>query len=97
MCSCYILYSKRLSKFYTGATHTPVSERLIKHNSGVYGKQRFTASTDDCELFLNIPVHDYAHAIRIERKNKSMKSSRYIQNLKKYPELVERIVQNIRV
>jgi len=48
-------------------------------------------------FFLNIPVHDYAHAIRIERKIKSMKSSRYIRNLKKYPELVEKIVQNTRV
>ena len=97
MCSCYILYSKKLGKFYTGATHTSVSERLIKHNSGAYGKQRFTASTDDWEIFLNIPVNDYPHAIRIERKIKSMKSSRYIQNLKKYPELVERIVQNTTV
>ena len=51
MCSCYILYSKKLGKFYTGATHTTVNERLTKHNSGAYGKHRFTASTDDWELF----------------------------------------------
>ena len=94
MCSCYILYSQNLGRFYTGATHTTVSERLLKHNTGAYGKQRFTAASNDWELFLNIPVHDYAHAIRIERKIKSMKSSRYIRNLKKYPELIEKIVRN---
>jgi putative endonuclease len=43
-------------------------------------------------LFLRIDVSDFSHALRLERKIKSMKSSIYIQNLKKYPELVQKII-----
>jgi putative endonuclease len=35
---------------------------------------------------------DYAHAIRMERKIKSMKSKAFIQNLKKYPELRQKTI-----
>ncbi len=94
MCSCYILHSNALGKFYVGATHASVDKRIKKHNEHTYGKHRFTATANDWELFLNIPVNNYAHAVRIERKIKSMKSSRYIRNLKKYHELVEKIIQN---
>ena len=94
MCSCYILHSNSLDRFYTGATHTTIDKRLLKHNTAAYGKSSFTSITDDWELFLNIPVDNYAHAIRIERKIKSMKSNRYIRNLKKYPEMVEKIVRS---
>ncbi len=94
MCSCYILYSKTLRKFYIGATHTAVSERLLKHNKHLYGKHRFTAAADDWEIFLNIPGKDFAHAVRIERKIKSMKSAVYIRNLKKHEELVSKIIQD---
>ncbi len=94
MCSCYILHSDTLDKFYVGATHDPVGERIKKHNKHAYGKHLFTAAASDWKLYLNIPAKDYAHAVRIERKIKSMKSSKYIRNLKKYPELVEKIVQS---
>ena len=94
MCSCYILHSDKLDKFYVGATHLTVSERTVKHNKHAYGNHRFTALANDWKLFLDIHANDYAHAVRIERKIKSMKSSVYIRNLKKYPELVRKIVQN---
>ena len=54
---------------------------------------RFTAAANDWELFLKIDVNNYTHAVRLERKIKSMKSSKYIQNLKKYPELAAKITQ----
>ena len=92
MSACYILYSIKLDKFYIGVTQEGVQERLIKHNSKHYGAHRFTATADDWELFLNIPTENYNHAIRIERKIKGMKSSNYIRNLKKYPELLKKIV-----
>ena len=66
--------------------------RIEKHNRGTYGKHRFTATAGDWELFIKIPANDYPHAIRIERLIKSMKSKKYIENLKKYPELVEKIL-----
>ena len=91
---CYILYSETLGKFYTGACQKSLEERIVKHNTHFYGKKHFTASATDWQLFLRIDCNDYSHALRVERKIKSMKSSIYIQNLKKYPELVQKIVNS---
>ncbi|HQO49162.1 MAG TPA: hypothetical protein PK939_01950 [Bacteroidales bacterium] len=66
--------------------------RILHHNAHLYGNHRFTAAASDWELFLAIPVKDYSHAIRLERLIKAMKSAKYIRNLKKYPALVEKIV-----
>ena len=90
---CYILFSPLLNRFYTGATQKPIDDRIFKHNNHLYGKHRYTAITDDWELFLKIEVSDYSHAIRLEKLIKSMKSSKYIRNLKKYPELIEKITK----
>jgi putative endonuclease len=88
---CYIIYSANLNKFYIGACQESISERIKKHNEHAYGTHRFTAATDDWDIFLRIEANDYSQAIRIERKIKSMKSKVYIQNLKKYPEIVEKL------
>ena len=94
MAGCYIIFSVKLNKFYIGATHEDVFLRIEKHNLGAYGKHRFTSTTDDWELYLFMIARDYAHAIRIERKVKSMKSVSYINNLAKYPELQEKLVSS---
>ena len=88
---CYIIFSEKIGKFYIGACQDSLDKRIEKHNNSAYGNHRFTSQTDDWKLFLKINTIDYSHAIRLERKIKSMKSSKYIQNLKKYPELVEKI------
>jgi putative endonuclease len=92
MAACYILYSHKIEKFYIGATHEDVDARIEKHNKNTYGNHRFTATTDDWELFLLIPTNNYQMAIRIERKIKSMKSAEYIRNLKKYPEMIQKLI-----
>jgi len=97
MIGCYILYSNKLNKFYIGATQEDVSLRIEKHNFGTYGKHRFTAKATDWKLFHLIPTDDYAHAIRIERKIKSMKSVKSIHDLKNYPDLLERLVSSTRL
>jgi putative endonuclease len=94
MVGCYIIFSDKLNKFYIGATQEDVTLRIMKHNLGTYGKHRFTSTTNDWELFLFISALDYAHAIRIERKVKSMKSRTYIHNLVKYPELHQKLVSS---
>lgn len=94
MLGCYILFSEKLQKFYTGVTREGVDSRIEKHNSGYYGSRSYTAQSDDWELFLFIPTEDYSHAVRIERKIKSMKSSQYIKNLVLYPELLEKLVSS---
>lgn len=88
---CYILYSKTKNKFYTGATQDSLEDRINKHNNHTYGNHRYTAMANDWELFIKIEVDDFAYAIRIEKYIKSMKSSQYIRNLKKYPELINKI------
>ena len=88
---CYILFSETLQKFYVGASHEAIDQRLEKHNQHSYGEHRFTAAANDWNLFIEIQALDFAHAVRMERKIKSMKSSKYIGNLKKYPELVDKL------
>ena len=90
---CYIIHSKSLDRFYVGACQEDLDERITKHNNHTYGSHRFTAAANDWEIFLAISVEEYAHAVRIERRIKKMKSSRYIRNLKLYPELVDKLVQ----
>ena len=90
--ACYILYSKRLNKFYIGATHADVNSRLEKHNNSSYGNHRFTSTTNDWEIFLTLEANNYSHAVRMERKIKSMKSKTYLINLKRYPELRQKLI-----
>ena len=87
----YILHSKMLSRYYTGKTSLEPHERLKLHLTSYYGKTKFTAKTDDWELVLSIRCISPSQAERIEKHIKSMKSSTYIQNLIKYPEMRERI------
>ena len=93
MAYTYILYSEKLAKFYIGASNSSLEQRLANHKNKKYGTHRFTARADDWELFLKIEAKDYAHAVRMECKIKSMKSSMYIRNLMKYPELKEKLIQ----
>ena len=88
---CYIIHSEKLNRFYIGACQSNLEERIIKHNNHSYGSHRFTAKAEDWKLFIKIEVQEYSHAVRLERKIKSMKSSKYIRNLKKYPELITKI------
>ena len=94
MVGCYIIHSEKLNKFYIGVTQDDLNSRIKKHNEGFYGKHRFTSKANDWKLFLFIKTLNYAHAVRVERKIKSMKSSVYIRNLVTYPELVEKVVLN---
>ena len=94
MIGCYIIFSKKLNRFYIGATQNGVDNRIYSHNNAKYGNSHFTATTNDWTLFLFIPTSDFAKAIRIERKIKSMKSANYINNLKKYPEMVDKLVSS---
>ena len=88
---CYIIYSPNLEKYYIGATQDNLAERIEKHNKASYGSHRFTSKANDWVLVTAFETLDYAHAVRIERKIKRMKSKIYIQNIVKYPELKPKI------
>ena len=93
MSYCYILFSQKLDRFYIGViTQTP-ENWLEKHNQHSYGTNHFTAKANDWKEFLIIPCNCFSQALKVEKYVKKMKSKIYIQNLKKYPEMVGRILK----
>jgi len=88
---CYILYSSNLNRFYTGSTILNPEERLENHLRKYYGSSKYTALAKDWQIFLSIECISIVQARRIEQHIKKMKSSKYIQNLSKYPEIIEKI------
>ncbi len=91
MIACYIIYSEKLNRFYIGVTQADLVERISKHNDGSYGDHRFTSKASDWELFLFIEASTLSKVLAIEKHIKKMKSSVYIENLLKYPELAEKL------
>jgi putative endonuclease len=51
----------------------------------------FTTGAEDWEIYLSIDELSYQQARSIELHLKKMKSKTYIQNLIKYPEIIERL------
>lgn len=88
---CYILYSSKINKFYIGSCDD-FELRLLAHNQGKYGSSSYSHITNDWQLYLKINTVDFSHAVRLERKIKKMKSRKHIENLRKYPELIEKII-----
>ena len=85
----YILYSKKLNRFYTGTTDD-FERRLLEHNSNKYD-DGFTSRGIPWELFLLIEELSSSQAYRMERHIKSMKSSRYIKTLKSNPKKMDEL------
>ncbi|MBC8767369.1 GIY-YIG nuclease family protein [Arenibacter sp. BSSL-BM3] len=82
----YVLYSKRLQKYYVGET-VDIVQRIHEHNMGIY-QGSFTSQSNDWELYLSFEVETRVIARKIETHIKKMKSKVYIENLKKYPEMI---------
>ncbi len=95
MASVYILSSKKLNKFYIGSC-LDLEERLIEHRNKKFANS-FTSVADDWELFLEISELEGSIARKIENHVKSMKSKKYIENLKKYPEMRSKLISNFSV
>ncbi len=85
----YILYSQNLNKFYIGSC-LDLSERLENHKNKLY-PNCYTAKDSSWKLFFEIPNLEYQQARGIENHIKKMKSSKYISNLLKHPEIVEKL------
>lgn len=85
----YILFSDTLDQFYFGDT-VDIEERIKEHNLGFY-RNAFTSKASDWKLFLKITCRDRVQARKVETHIKSMKNKKYINNLKDYPEIVNRL------
>ncbi len=92
MAYVYILYSTSVDKYYVGGCNA-LEERLSAHRQGTY-ESSFTATRgNDWELYLSIKDLGYEQARGIEQHIKRMKSRKYIENLRSYPEMVEQLVK----
>ena len=60
----YILFSKKLNRFYYGSTELTPDERLELHLSNAYGKSKFTAKADDWQLFFQIECENINGSIQ---------------------------------
>jgi putative endonuclease len=85
----YIIYSKLKNKYYVGSCND-LKERLNQHYSKKFEKS-YIKQADDWELFFQIDNLEYQQARKIERHVKAMKSRKYILNLLKYPEMIEKL------
>ncbi|TAL77335.1 MAG: GIY-YIG nuclease family protein [Bacteroidetes bacterium] len=89
---CYILYSKSINRYYVGYT-SDIEERLKLHNSGHFGGKSYAYKASDWIIFLLISCETIKQAVFVESRIKRMKSRKYIENLKKYPEMIEKLLK----
>ncbi len=90
--SCvYVLHSKQTDRFYIGFTTLSFKERIAHHGEKYY-QNKYTAMTDDWESFLVVDCQSEKQARNIERHIKQMKSRTYIMNLKRYPEMIDKLL-----
>ena len=89
MAFVYILFSKKLNRFYIGSCKD-LAFRIEQHfNKDFDGS--FTSKTDDWEVYFYINELEYKQARMIEAHIKKMRSKIYIQNLKQFPEMVNKL------
>jgi putative endonuclease len=84
----YILHSTKLDRFYTGFTSN-IDVRLEFHKLSPTNK--FTGKANDWESFLVIDFINKSQALAIEKHIKAMKNKTYISNLKKYPDVIDKL------
>ena len=89
MFSVYVLHSVKLNKFYIGSTSN-FDLRLHFHFNSE--NRKFTHNATDWTLFLKIDCENKNQALLIEKHLKKMKSKIYVQNLLKYPEIIQKLL-----
>jgi putative endonuclease len=90
MAAVYILYSQSLDKYYIGSC-IEVTERLNQHLSKIF-PGAFTTKANDWVVFFSLINLSYKQARDVESHIKNMKSKKYIQNLKRFPELSQKLI-----
>ncbi len=91
MASVYIMYSETSDKFYIGSTKN-IKERIEYHLSKEFASS-FTAKYSDWKLFFEINDLTITQARQIEAHIKKMKSRKYILDLKKHPEISQKLLK----
>jgi putative endonuclease len=87
----YIIFSHKLNRFYIGSTELLPEQRLELHLGKAYGKSKFTAKSDDWELFLSIQCNSISQARKIESHLKKMRNTKYFIWLAQNPDAIDKI------
>ena len=87
----YILYSSSLCQHYIGQSVNS-AKRAQQHNEHFYSNS-FTSKAKDWQLIFELACESKKQALSIEKHIKKMKSTAYIQNLIKYPEMSIKLLQ----
>jgi putative endonuclease len=90
----YILYSRKLDRYYTGSC-LDMHSRLKEHLQVKYDNA-FTKKADDWEIYFRMDDLGYDTVRKLENHVKSMKSKKYIENLKAYPEMTEKLIEKFK-
>lgn len=85
----YIIYSASANKYFIGETNS-IESRLTQHNQYSF-KDSFTKQASDWKIFLLINCNSRKQARAIESQIKKMKSRKYTENLKNYPEIINKL------
>jgi putative endonuclease len=87
----YILYSASIDRFYIGQTMN-VEIRLIEHHQHLK-YVAYTNRADDWVIFYQIECQSRYQSLQIEKHIKIMKSRKYLNNLKNYPEISKKLLE----
>jgi putative endonuclease len=71
----YIIYSKKLDRYYVGYSENLV-KRLSEHNTGM---STYTSKAHDWELKYQLPFKSREDAMKEEKRIKAKKSRRYLE------------------
>ncbi len=85
----YVIYSESIDTFYIGQS---VDLEIRVHQHNVHENEHsHTSIADDWVLFYYITCECRRQAIQIENHIKRMKSRKYLENLKKHPEISSKL------
>jgi putative endonuclease len=85
----YIIYSKKLNKFYIGKTEN-FYQRILFHNSDE--NEKWSKAGRPWNEFLIIDCQCFKQAGKVEHYIKAQKSRKYLISLKERPEYVENLL-----
>jgi putative endonuclease len=92
----YILFSRKLNRYYIGSTELKPEERLELHLTKFYGASKFTANTDDWNLKFSIPCESATQARKIESYIKKMRNRKYLEWLISEPKAIQNITERFK-
>ena len=92
MACVYILLSKSTGRYYIGYSSQSLEDRLREHNEGKY-ENSFTERDRPWEIYHYIICEDLEQARKIERHLKKMKSRKYIEDIKNFPGIADKLLE----